>query len=211
MDQTKPLIVGIAGGTGSGKTTLAQKITETLGDEQVALIDADSYYHDLSHLPLHQRHQINFDHPDALDTPLLKEHIETLKQGFPIKKHHYDFSTHTRTNRHITIHPKSIILVEGILIFALEAVSNLFNLKIFIEDDADIRLLRRILRDVKERGRSIEMITEQYLKNVRPMHEKFVEPSKRAADIVIHNCESVEKVINVLQEKLKGLKRVKLR
>ena len=203
MNQIKPFIVGIAGGTGSGKTTLAKKIAETLGNDTVTLIDADSYYRDLSHLPLHQRHQINFDHPDALDTPLLIEHIKKLNQGFSIKKPIYDFSTHTRTKETVTVAPKPVILIDGILIFALEEVCRLFDLKVFVDEDADIRLLRRIQRDIRERGRSIEMVAEQYLQNVRPMHEKFVEPSKKAADIVMRTCDTAEDVIKVLRGTIK--------
>jgi len=199
MNQIKPFIVGIAGGTGSGKTTLAKKIAETLGNDTVTLIDADSYYRDLSHLSLHQRHQINFDHPDALDTPLLIEHIKTLKQGFSIKKHIYDFTIHTRTEETVTVAPKPVILIEGILIFALEDLCRLFDLKVFMDEDDDIRLLRRIQRDINERGRSIEMVAEQYLQNVRPMHEKFVEPSKKAADIVTRSFYSAEDVIKLLR------------
>jgi uridine kinase len=199
MNQIKPFIVGIAGGTGSGKTTLAKKIAETLGNDTVTLIDADSYYRDLSHLPLHQRHQINFDHPDALDTPLLVDHIKTLKKGSPIKKHIYDFTIHTRTEETVTVAPKPVILVEGILIFALEDLCRLFDLKVFVDEDDDIRLLRRIQRDINERGRSIEMVAEQYLKNVRPMHERFVEPSKKAADIVTRSFDSAEDVIKLLR------------
>lgn len=199
MNQIKPFIVGIAGGTGSGKTTLAKKIAETLGNDTVTLIDADSYYRDLSHLPLHQRHQINFDHPDALDTPLLIEHIKILKQGFSIKKHIYDFTTHARKKETVTVGPTQIILVEGILIFALEDLCRLFDLKVFVDEDDDIRLLRRIQRDINERGRSIEMVAEQYLKNVRPMHERFVEPSKKAADIVTRSFDSAEDVIKLLR------------
>jgi uridine kinase len=199
MNQIKPFIVGIAGGTGSGKTTLAKKIAETLGNDTVTLIDADSYYRDLSHLSLHQRHQINFDHPDALDTPLLVDHIKTLKKGSPIKKHIYDFTIHTRTEETVTVAPKPVILVEGILIFALEDLCRLFDLKVFMDEDDDIRLLRRIQRDINERGRSIEMVAEQYLQNVRPMHEKFVEPSKKAADIVTRSFDSAEDVIKLLR------------
>jgi uridine kinase len=199
MNQIKPFIVGIAGGTGSGKTTLAKKIAETLGNDTVTLIDADSYYRDLSHLSLHQRHQINFDHPDALDTPLLVDHIKTLKKGSPIKKHIYDFTIHTRTEETVTVAPKPVILVEGILIFALEDLCRLFDLKVFVDEDDDIRLLRRIQRDINERGRSIEMVAEQYLKNVRPMHERFVEPSKKAADIVTRSFDSAEDVIKLLR------------
>jgi uridine kinase len=200
MSQIKPFIIGIAGGTGSGKTTLARKIAEMLGDELVSLIDADSYYKDLSHLPHNQRHQINFDHPDALDTRLLIGHLKKIKQGLSIKKHAYDFAAHTRSEKTITLDPKPITVVEGILIFAIEELCRLFNLRIFVDEDADIRLLRRIQRDIKERGRSIEMVAEQYLQNVKPMHDKFVEPSKKKADIVMRPNDNAEDIIKMIRE-----------
>lgn len=200
MSQIKPFIIGIAGGTGSGKTTLARKIAEMLGDELVSLIDADSYYKDLSHLPHNQRHQINFDHPDALDTRLLIGHLKKIKQGLSIKKHVYDFAAHTRSEKTITLDPKPITVVEGILIFAIEELCRFFNLRIFVDEDADIRLLRRIQRDVKERGRSIEMVAEQYLQNVKPMHDKFVEPSKKKADIVMRPNDNAEDIIKMIRE-----------
>ena len=200
MSQIKPFIIGIAGGTGSGKTTLAREIAEMLGDELVILIDADSYYKDLSHLPHNQRHQINFDHPDALDTRLLIGHLKKIKQGLSIKKHVYDFAAHTRSEKTITLDPKPITVVEGILIFAIEELCRLFNLRIFVDEDADIRLLRRIQRDIKERGRSIEMVAEQYLQNVKPMHDKFVEPSKKKADIVMRPNDNAEDIIKMIRE-----------
>lgn len=198
----KPFMVGIAGGTGSGKTTLSGIIIKTLGNELVSLIDGDSYYGDLSYLPYHQRHQVNFDHPDALDTPLLIEHIKTLKQGLPVKKHLYDFAMHTRSEKTTIVEPKPIVVVEGILIFALDAVCRLFDLKIYLDEDADIRLLRRISRDTQERGRSLEMVAEQYLKNVKPMHERFVEPSKSKADIVLRHGDSPEDIIRLLRDQI---------
>lgn len=181
----KPFIVGIAGGTGSGKTTLALKLAGMLGTDMAALIDADAYYKDLSHLPLEQRHHINFDHPDALDTRLLIEHIQTLKQCRAVSKQLYDFAAHTRTPGTNTVNPRPIVLVDGMLIFAVDGLSRLFDLKVFVDEEADIRLLRRILRDSKERGRTIDMIADQYLRYVKPMHDQFVEPSKKRADIII--------------------------
>jgi len=185
MNHKRPFIVGIAGGTGSGKTTLALHIARALGEAGVAVIDADAYYNDLSHLPLQHRHQINFDHPDALDAGLLVKHIQSLRQGRAVRKSLYDFTTHTRCADTVAIEPKPVVVVEGMLIFALPALIELFDLKIFVDEDADIRLLRRIRRDLRERGRTIEMIAEQYCGFVKPMHQQYVEPSKAHADIIL--------------------------
>lgn len=199
MKTIQPFIVGIAGGTGSGKTTLANAIVQTLGAACASVIDADSYYRDLSHLPLQERHHINFDHPDALDAPLLIEHVALLRQGLPVTKQVYDFAAHARSHETITIDPKPVVIIEGILIFAIGGLHGLFDLRVFVDEDADIRLLRRMLRDIQERGRSVEMVAEQYLRFVKPMHQRFVEPSRAAADLVIHPGESGDAVIEIIK------------
>ena len=181
--KTKSFIVGIAGGTGSGKTTIAAGIAAAIGAERATLIDADSYYADLSHLPLQARHYENFDHPNALNLALLAQHLRNLKSGKPVTRHVYDFATHTSLRETVILKPAPVIIVEGILIFAPEELRGLFNLKIYLDEDADIRLLRRLQRDIVERGRTMESVSRQYLEQVRPMHEQFVEPTKAHTDI----------------------------
>ncbi len=179
-----PLIVGIAGGTGSGKSTFAQKIKESLGDN-VALIEQDAYYKILSHLSIEERRNVNFDHPDSLDFSLLCEHLVALKSGRSILKPTYDFKTHSRASKEEKIIPSKIILVEGILLFAVSEVRDLLDIKIFIDVKDDIRLLRRIERDLVERGRTLDEIKNQYMATVKPMHQLFVSPSKIHADVII--------------------------
>lgn len=184
-NRTSPLVIGIAGGTGSGKTTVAQTIVERVGAEHIVSLAHDAYYKDLSDLPIAQRAEVNFDHPNSLDTDLLIQHIQQLKEGHPIEVPVYDFKTHTRTDHTIHVEPRPIILVEGILIFVEPGLRNLFDIKIFVDTDADIRFIRRLERDISERGRSSISVIHQYLTTVRPMHLEFVEPSKRYADIIV--------------------------
>jgi uridine kinase len=195
-----PLLIGICGGSGSGKTTLAQKIIAVFGETRAALIDTDAYYRDRSHLPLRERHHFNFDHPDALDMPLLIEHLQRLRNRQPVIKQVYDFTTHALKQENIRIEPREIIVVDGILIFALEELSRLFDLRIFIDEAADIRLLRRIMRDVQQRGRTIESVAQQYLATVRPMHLMFVEPSKEKADIIVKAEDDWQSVIIAIKQ-----------
>ncbi len=186
MPSRKPsLVIGIAGGSGSGKTTVAQVVLERVGAEQIAFFPHDAYYRDLSHLPFSRRVEENFDHPDSLETNLLVQHIQKSKDGNPVEMPVYDFTTHTRTSKTIQINPQPIIIVEGILIFAESALRDLFDVKIFVDTDADIRFIRRLQRDISERGRNVSSVIEQYQKTVRPMHLEFVEPSKRYADVII--------------------------
>jgi len=180
-----PIVIGIAGGTGSGKTTVADVILDKVGREKIAYLPHDAYYRDLSHLPRQKRAKINFDHPDSLETSLLIEHIEELKEWQPIKLPIYDFKTHTRTSKSERIEPRSVIFVEGILIFAEPELREMFDVKIYVDTDADIRFIRRLERDITERGRTTQSVIKQYLTTVRPMHLEFVEPSKRYADIII--------------------------
>ena len=184
-NRTSPLVIGIAGGTGSGKTTVAQTIVERVGGEYIASLAHDSYYKDLSDLPVAQRVEVNFDHPNSLDTDLLIQQLTLLKEGHPIEVPVYDFKTHSRTDHTIHVDPQPIILVEGILIFAEPGLRILFDIKIFVDTDADIRFIRRLERDISERGRSSVSVIHQYLSTVRPMHMEFVEPSKRYGDIII--------------------------
>ncbi len=183
--RTPPLVIGIAGGSGSGKTTLANLILERIGAERIAFLQHDAYYKDLGDLPPNQRMAINFDHPDSLDTDLMIQHIQQLRDGQPIDLPIYDFKTHTRTSDYKRIEPRPVIMVEGILIFADQTLRRLLDVKVFVDTDSDIRFIRRMERDVAERGRTAEMVVRQYLATVRPMHLEFVEPSKRYADVII--------------------------
>lgn len=180
-----PLVIGIAGGTGSGKTTVVSSILDRVGRKRIACLPHDAYYRDLTHLPLDERRKINFDHPDSLETDLLIEHIHQLKAWQPVQVPVYDFANHTRTVQTIHVDPQPIILVDGILIFYEPALRREFDVKIFVDTDADIRFIRRLQRDIIERGRTTENVVKQYLETVRPMHLEFVEPSKRYADVII--------------------------
>jgi uridine kinase len=180
-----PLVIGIAGGSGSGKTTVANVILDRVGIQQIAYLPHDAYYKDLQRLPAVQKAIVNFDHPDSLETSLLAEHIHQLKMGNDIDLPIYDFKTHSRTTNTERIKSKPIILVEGILLFIESSLRELFDVKIFVDTDADIRFIRRLQRDINERGRSTESVIRQYLTTVRPMHLEFVEPSKRYADVII--------------------------
>ncbi len=184
-NRTPPVIIGIAGGTGSGKTTVTNVILERVGFENIAILPHDAYYKDLGHMPLDKRRLFNFDHPNSLDTPLLITHIQQLKRGHAIEMPVYDFKNHSRTTESVHIEPKPVILVEGILIFAEPELIKEFDVKIFVDTDADLRFIRRLRRDIAERGRTSESVIEQYLSTVRPMHLDFVEPSKRNADVII--------------------------
>ncbi len=180
-----PLVIGIAGGSGSGKTTAADIILAKVGKNRIAYLQHDSYYRELTGLPLMQRREVNFDHPDSLESALMIEHIKQLKQWKPVEVPIYDFHTHSRTGKTFTVEPRRVILVEGILIFAEPELRSLFDVKIFVDTDSDIRFIRRLKRDIEERGRTTEMVVKQYMATVRPMHLEFVEPSKRYADVII--------------------------
>jgi uridine kinase len=180
-----PLIIGVAGGTASGKTTVSQHIADNLGPERVVLIQHDSYYKDQPQLEPSQRALVNFDHPDSLDNELLIEHLQALSAGRAVEVPVYDFKTDSRSPQTVRVEPRPVIVVEGILIFADARLREMMGLKIFVDTDADIRFIRRLRRDMAERGRSVESIVEQYLNTVRLMHQEFVEPSKRFADIII--------------------------
>jgi len=177
--------VGVAGGTGSGKTTLVQALVRRIGGEGIVLLPHDAYYRDLSHLPLVQRVKVNFDHPDSLETEMLAAHLQQLRIGESIAMPQYDFVAHTRSNPWVTVEPRPVILVEGILIFADAVLRELLDIKLYVDTDADVRFIRRLQRDIEERGRTTQSVIEQYLSTVRPMHLEFVEPSKRYADLII--------------------------
>lgn len=189
-----PVIVGIAGGSASGKTTLARAIIKSLGKQHVSFIGHDSYYKELSHIPLKARAEVNFDHPNALDTSLLVQHIMQLKSGEAVNVPIYDFATHTRTEKTELISPRPIIILDGILIFAEPELLSLMDMKIFVDTEDDLRLIRRIKRDITERQRSIESVMSQYTKTVRPMHLLYVEPSKRGADIIVPAGQGIQEV-----------------
>ena len=178
------LVIGIAGGTGSGKTTLMKNLVEKFGDV-VTVLSHDNYYRRLDHMPMEQRSKVNYDEPAALETELMVTHLAALRAGFEIDCPVYDFSLHNRSDAVIRIVPRKVIIVEGILIFENKALRDLMDIKIFVDTDADIRLCRRIKRDVSKRGRTLESVIEQYQTTVKPMHEKYVEPSKKHADIVV--------------------------
>lgn len=201
-----PLVIGIAGGSGSGKTTVANVILTRVGAENIAYLPHDAYYKDLRNLPPNQRAEINFDHPDSLDTELMVRHIETLKQHQPVQIPVYDFKHHQRTQEVIQVEPQPVILVEGILIFAEPELLPLFDVKVFVEADPDIRFIRRLQRDLYQRGRTTESVIEQYLTTVRPMHLKFVEPSRRYADIIIpeggYNMVAMDMIVARIQSLL---------
>jgi len=185
MKGPEPLTIGIAGGSGSGKTTVAQAILERVGADRIAFLQHDSYYRDLSGLPPTQRAELNFDHPNSLETDLLIEHILSLKDGRGVEVPIYNFATHSRTTRTFHVAARRAVIVEGILIFVDAALRTLFDLKIFVDTDADLRFIRRLERDITERERTTESVIKQYQATVRPMHLEFVEPSKRYADVII--------------------------
>lgn len=184
-EKKRPVTIGVAGGTGSGKTTVSNQILERVGNKHIAYLAHDAYYKDLTKLSSEERARINFDHPDSLETSLLIEHVKQLQNRQPIELPIYDFTKHLRLDETDHIEPQPIILVEGILIFSESELRNLFDIKIYVDTDADIRFIRRLRRDINERGRSADSVIEQYLRTVRPMHMKFVEPTKRYADIII--------------------------
>jgi uridine kinase len=180
-----PLIIGIAGGSGAGKTTLANSILDAIGEDKIALLPHDAYYRNQSNMTFEERRLVNYDHPDSLETDLLIKHIQTLKCGEAVYLPVYDFKQHTRAAATVHVLPKPIILVEGILIFVEPKLRNLFSMKLFVDTDQDICFIRRLLRDVTERGRTVESVIDQYLRTVRPSFIEFVEPTKRFADVII--------------------------
>ena len=198
------LIVGIAGGSGSGKSTVARRIAGALPAPNVAFIDMDAYYRNFAHLPMEERRRVNWDHPEALDIDLLVEQLGELRAGRAIEKPIYDFVSHTRIARTERIDPALVVVIDGILLFAEERVRSLCDVKVFVDADADVRLIRRIRRDIAERGRPLDEILEQYLSTVQPMHLQFVEPSKRYADVIVPRGGHNEVAIEMLVAKIRG-------
>lgn len=181
----KPVVIGVAGGSGSGKTSVTKAIYESFKGHSITMIQQDYYYKDQSDLPFEERLKTNYDHPLAFDNDLLIEHIEKLLRYEPIEKPVYDYSIHTRSNEIIKVEPKDVIILEGILVLEDERLRNLMDIKLFVDTDADIRIIRRMSRDIKERGRTLDSVIEQYTNVVRPMHNQFIEPTKRYADVII--------------------------
>jgi uridine kinase len=201
-----PLVIGVAGGSGSGKSTITRSIVDQIGPDQVALVEHDSYYREYGSLPFEDRAKVNFDHPDSLETELLIEHLAQLISGRAIEKPLYDFTTHLRLPETVTVEPKATIVVDGILVFVERELRELMDLKIYIDTDADLRILRRLQRDIEERGRTLDSVIDQYLATVRPMHLQFVEPSKRYADIIIpegYNRRAVATVMGMVRQYLR--------
>jgi uridine kinase len=195
----RPLIIGIAGGTGSGKSTVSRKVAESLAPASVAFIDMDAYYKNFAHLPMEERRRINWDHPDAFDLDLFVAHLGELAAGRPICKPVYDFVSHIRAASTEQVAPSEVIVVDGILLFVDERVRQICDVKVYVDADADIRLIRRIRRDMRKRARPLEEILDQYLSTVQPMHLQFVEPSKRYADVIVprggHNTIAIEMIV----------------
>ena len=198
-----PIIIGVAGGTASGKTTVSDAILEQVGRDRIVYIEHDAYYRDLSHLPLEERRKLNFDHPDALETELLVAHLKQLQAGQPVEVPLYDFATYERLDPSRRVEPRRVILVEGILIFVDKELREMMDIKLYVDTDADLRLIRRLQRDIKERDRTLDTVIHQYLTTVRPMHLEFVEPSKRYADVIIpaggFNKTAIEMIVARIQ------------
>lgn len=196
-------VIGVAGGSGSGKTTVVRRIVDSLGSEHVTLLDHDRYYRDRNDLRLEERAALNYDHPDSLETDLLVRHVHDLKAGRAVEAPRYDFTRHARLTEKDTLQPRRALIVEGILIFTDSALRELMDIKVFVDTDSDTRFIRRLQRDVAERGRTMESVIDQYQSTVKPMHREFVEPSKRHADVIIplggHNTVAVDLLLTMLR------------
>jgi uridine kinase len=201
----KPIFIGICGGTGSGKTTIVNKIYSEVPKKSIAIMEHDSYYKDQSSITFEERCKTNYDHPFAFDTDLFVEHIKELKEGKSISKPIYDYGIHNRVTETVTVQPKEIIIVEGLLVFYEERIRDLLDIKIYVDTDADIRILRRIIRDINERARSLDSIINQYMNTVRPAHEQFIEPSKKYADIIVTEGGNNLVAIDLMVTKIKSL------
>lgn len=205
-DTKKPIIIGVAGGTASGKTTVSQKILESVGANRLAFLEHDAYYRDLSHLPFEARTALNFDHPDSLENELLIHHLQELLVGRAVNVPTYDFANYVRFEKLKRVESQRVILVEGILIFVDKNLRDMMDVKIYVDTADDLRFIRRLRRDIAERGRTVDRVIEQYLETVRPMHLEFVEPSKQYADVIIprggHNIKAIEMVVAQIQRML---------
>jgi len=204
-ESSTPIVIGIAGGSSSGKTTVANAILKRVGEKRIAYLPHDAYYRDLSHLPFAERTKVNFDHPDSLESKLLIKHINQLKKWQAIDLPVYDFSNYVRTAQTIRVEPQSVIIVEGILIFAEPQLRQLFDVKLYVDTDPDLRFIRRLKRDIAERGRTMEGVIQQYLDTVRPMHLEFVESSKRYADVIIPEGGLNEVAMDMVNARIEAL------
>ncbi|MFC4404035.1 uridine kinase [Gracilibacillus xinjiangensis] len=205
MNKQKPVIIGVAGGSGSGKTSVTRQIQNRFTDQSVLVIEQDYYYKDQSEMPMEERLKTNYDHPLAFDNDLLIEHIEALLDHNPVNKPVYDYTLHTRSQDVIPIEPKDVIIIEGILILDDPRLTELMDIKVFVDTDADLRIIRRLLRDIKERGRSIDSVINQYIQTVRPAHLQFIEPSKRYADVIIPEGGQNTVAIDLLATKIEKI------
>ncbi|PWW26482.1 uridine kinase [Cytobacillus oceanisediminis] len=199
----KPVVIGVAGGSGSGKTSVTKSIYDRFKGHSILMIEQDYYYKDQTHLPFEERLKTNYDHPLAFDNDLLIEHVESLLRYEPINKPVYDYAMHTRSEEVIKVEPKDVIILEGILVLEDERLRNLMDIKLYVDTDADLRIIRRLFRDIKERGRTMDSVIEQYVNVVRPMHNQFIEPTKRYADIIIpeggHNYVAIDLMVTKIQ------------
>lgn len=203
--QNKPVVIGVAGGSGSGKTSVTNSICERFSDQTILVIEQDYYYKDQSHLPLEERLNTNYDHPLAFDNDLLIDHLHALMDRKAIEKPVYDYKIHTRSNEVIPVEPKDVIILEGILILDDPQLVDLMDIKVFVDTDADLRIIRRLLRDIKERGRTLDSVIDQYINNVRPSHLQFIEPTKRYADIIIPEGGQNHVAIDILATKIEKI------
>ncbi|MGP4107186.1 uridine kinase [Virgibacillus sp. L01] len=201
----KPVVIGVAGGSGSGKTTVTRSICQRFQDKTILVIEQDYYYKDQTHLPFEERLNTNYDHPLAFDNDLLIEHLHDLMNGNTIEKPVYDYKVHTRSNDVIPVEPKEVIILEGILILEDPRLVDLMDIKVFVDTDSDVRIIRRMLRDIKERGRTLDSVIDQYTNNVRPMHLQFVEPTKRYADIIIPEGGQNHVAIDIMATKIEKI------
>lgn len=199
------ILIGITGGTGSGKSTIADEIYSSFSDECIAMIQQDMYYKDQSHLTMEERVKTNYDHPRAFDNDLMVEHLKALINGESIEKPIYDFAKHNRSKETVTVESKRIIIVEGILVLEDERIRDLLDIKVYVDTDSDIRILRRLVRDIDERGRTVDSVIDQYLSVVRPMHMQFIEPTKRHADIIVPEGGQNKVAIDILVSKIKDI------
>lgn len=202
---SRPILIGICGGTGSGKSTVAKAIFESLPEKNIAIIEQDAYYKDQSHLAMEDRVKTNYDHPLAFDTELLVAHMTALLQGTAIDKPSYNFSQHTREDKTTKIEPKDIIILEGIMILEEKSLRDLMDIKIFVDTDADVRIIRRIVRDIQERGRTLDSVINQYLHTVKPAHEQFIEPMKKFADLIIPEGGYNKVAIDIMVAKVRSI------
>ncbi len=202
---TKPFLLGVAGGSGSGKTTVAERLAGLIGGTELALVRLDAYYRDRNHLPFEERAAINYDHPDAFDWPLLLDHVQALQDGLEVQVPVYDFATYLRLPQRVSLEPARVIVVEGILVLYEPELRERFDLRVFVDTDADVRFIRRLERDVAERERSPESVIEQYLETVRPSHLQFIEPSKRYADVIVPHGGLNAPAVDVLLARVREL------